>query len=203
MSSSVQPSGRSGGMVERRFVGDPVFAFQREMNRLLDDVFRGFAVPGIAGPGGAGLGNLMMPQIDVSETENELRIAVEMPGVAPDEIEIRLDDDVLTIRGEKRVERRDDRENVHFTERAYGTFQRVLRLPFSPDPNQVQARFENGVLIVALPKPKGQEISHRINVQSAQQGGNGGGGRRQDGGSAQGGTQSGAPQSGAASSGGR
>ena len=146
------------------------------------------AIAGAAGGGLGGLGGLMMPQMDVRETENALRIAVEMPGVSPDEVEIQLDDDLLTIRGEKKLERRDDRENMHFTERAYGTFQRILRLPFKVDPTQVQARFDNGVLTVTLPKPKGQEASRRISVQSGtqqqggtqqqsgtqQQGGNGG-----------------------------
>ncbi|MGG5823982.1 Hsp20/alpha crystallin family protein [Falsiroseomonas sp. HW251] len=183
MSSSLQPSDRSAGRVDRRFLGDPMFAFQR----LFDDVFRGFSMPALAGATGAGLGSLMMPQMDVRETENELRIAVEMPGVSPDDVEIQIDDDLLTIRGEKKLERRDDRENMHFTERAYGTFQRILRLPFKVDPAQVQARFDNGVLAVTLPKPKGREASRRISVQSGtqQQSGNGGeaqrnGGQRAD-----------------------
>jgi HSP20 family protein len=167
--SNLLPSDRSGGRVERRFVGDPVFAFQREMNRLFDDMFRGFGAPALANAGAAGLGSLLMPQMDVRETENEIRIAVEMPGVAPDEVEIQLDDDVLTIPGEKKVERRDERENAHFTERAYGTFQRILRLPFKVDPDQIQARFDNGVLTVTLPKPKGQDASRRISVQSGAQ----------------------------------
>ena len=182
MSSSLQPSDRSAGRGDRRFLGDPMFAFQR----LFDDVFRGFSMPAIAGAAGGGLGGLgglMMPQMDVRETENALRIAVEMPGVSPDEVEIQLDDDLLTIRGEKKLERRDDRENMHFTERAYGTFQRILRLPFKVDPTQVQARFDNGVLTVTLPKPKGQEASRRISVQSGtqQQSGNGGEPRRNGG----------------------
>jgi HSP20 family protein len=183
VATNLQPSDRAGGLVERRLVGDPVFAIQREMNRLFDDVFRGFGVPAPANLGGAGLGNLMMPQMDVRETENEIRIAVEMPGVAPDEVEIQLDDDVLTIRGEKKIERKDERENAHFTERAYGTFQRILRLPVKVDPNQVQANFDNGVLTVTLPKPKGQEASRRISVQSGaqQRSGNGGEARQQGG----------------------
>ena len=173
MSSSLQPSDRSVGRGDRRFLGDPLFAFQR----LFDDVFRGFSMPAIAGATGAGLGSLIMPQMDVRETENELRIAVEMPGVSPDDVDIQIDDDLLTIRGEKKRERRDDRENMHFTERAYGTFRRILRLPFKVDPIQVPARFDNGVLAVTLPKPKGREASRRISVQS----GNGGEAQRNDG----------------------
>ena len=178
MAIITQPSDRSGGLVERRLVGDPALALQREVNRLFDDVFRGFGVPASANLGGAGLVTLMMPQMDVRETENEIRLAVEMPGVAPEDVEIQLDDDgVLTIRGEKKIERRDERENAHFAERAFGTFQRILRLPFKVDPGQVQASFDNGVLTVTLPRPKGQEASRRISVQSGAQrrGGDGGG----------------------------
>lgn len=171
MSNSLQSSDRSAGRGDRRFVGDPMFAFQR----LFDDVFRGFSLPALAGATGTGLGGLMMPQMDVRETENALRIAIEMPGVSPDDVDIQLDDDLLTIRGEKKLERRDDRENTHFTERTYGTFQRILRLPFKVDPTQVQARFDNGVLTVTLPKPKGREASRRISVQSGTQQQNGDG----------------------------
>jgi HSP20 family protein len=179
VSSSLQPSDRSAGRGNRRFLGDPMFAFQR----LFDDVFRGFSMPAIAGATGAGLGSVMMPQMDVRETENELRIAVEMPGVSPDDVDIQIDDDLLTIRGEKKLERQEDRENTHFTERAYGTFQRILRLPFKVDATQVQARFDNGVLAVTLPKPSGREASRRISVQSGAQqpSGNGGEAQRNDG----------------------
>ncbi|MGE0652129.1 MAG: Hsp20/alpha crystallin family protein [Alphaproteobacteria bacterium] len=178
MSSSLQSSDRSS-RGDRRFIGDPMFAFQR----LFDDVFRGFSLPAPAGATGAGLGSLMMPQMDVRETENEMRIAVEMPGVSPDDVDIQIDDDLLTIRGEKKLERREDRENMHFTERTYGTFQRVLRLPFKVDPAQAQARFDNGVLAVTLPKPKGRDASRKISVQSGtqQQSGNGGEAQQSDG----------------------
>ena len=78
---------------------------------------------------------------------------------------------MLTIRGEKKFERADDKENFHFVERSYGTFQRSLRLPFPVDPEQVQASFENGVLTVTVPKTGRQERSHRIQVQGRGAGG--------------------------------
>jgi HSP20 family protein len=78
---------------------------------------------------------------------------------------VSLDDDVLTIRGEKKFERIDDKENFHFVERSYGTFQRSLRLPYAVDSEQVLASFENGVLTVTVPKSGRQERSRRIQVQ--------------------------------------
>jgi HSP20 family protein len=166
---------------------DPFLALHREMNRLFDDLVRGGGtVPSAGGPGqGGGTPLLLAPQMDVSETDDEVRIQAELPGVSEQDIEVSLDEDVLTIRAEKRQERHEERRGVHISERAYGTFQRSLRLPFRIDPDQVQARFENGVLGVTLPKTRPQqERSRRIQVQGGggvggQQGGAGGGGSRQ------------------------
>jgi len=154
---------RSGGLAERGgYGGDPFLSLHREMNRLFDDVLRGsFGVPVQSGEQGGGM---MMPHMDVSETENEVRICAELPGVSEKDVDVSLSDDVLTIRGEKKFERKDETENYHFVERSYGTFQRSLRLPYAVDPNQVQASFENGVLTVTLPKGKEQERSRRIQV---------------------------------------
>ena len=103
--------------------------------------------------------------MNVSETDKEIRITAELPGVTEQDIEVSLDDDVLTIRGEKKFERKDDKENFHFVERSYGTFQRSLRLPYAVDSEQVQASFENGILTVTVPKTERQERSRRIQVQ--------------------------------------
>jgi HSP20 family protein len=87
-------------------------------------------------------GMLMAPSIDVTETDKEVRIRAELPRVDEKEVEVSLHDDLLTLRAEKRQERKEEREGVHFSERAFGTFQRSLRLPFDADPDQVQARME-------------------------------------------------------------
>ena len=156
-----------GGMV----LGDPFLSLHREMNRLFDDVFRGAGLPAATGSQGQGGGTFVNASMNVSETDKEIRITAELPGVTEQDLDISLDDDVLTIRGEKKFERTDDKENFHFVERSYGTFERSLRLPFPIDPEQVQANFENGVLTVTLPKTGQQERAHRIKVQ--------GGGRTQ------------------------
>jgi len=72
---------------------------------------------------------------------------------------------VLTIRAEKKFERKDEKENYQFMERSYGTFHRALHLPYSVDPEQVRANFENGVLTVTLLKTASQERSRRIQIQ--------------------------------------
>lgn len=151
-------------------MADPFLALHREMNRLFDDAMRGGLAPSgtQAGQGGA----LLAPHMDVSETDKEVRIQAELPGVSEKDIEISLNDDVLTIRAEKQQERKEERKGVHFSERSFGTFQRSLRLPFPVREDQVQAHFENGVLSVTMPKAQPQERTRRIPVQSAsQQGG--------------------------------
>ena len=154
-----------GGAGERGLGSDPFLSLHREMNRLFDDVLRGtFGVPSREGQGGQG--ETLMPHIDVSETEKELKICAELPGVAENDVEVTLNDDVLTIRGEKKFERKGEQENYHFVERSYGTFQRSLRVPYPVEPEQVQARFEHGVLTVTLPKAEQQQRSHRIQVQA-------------------------------------
>ena len=147
---------------------DPFLSLHREMNRLFDDVLRG---TGLAQGGGQGVaGSMIAPQINVSETATEIRVTAELPGVTENDIQIDLNDDILVIRGEKKFEREDEKENFHFVERSYGTFQRALQLPMAVDPEKVQANFENGVLTVTLPKTAQQERSRRIQVQASGRG---------------------------------
>jgi HSP20 family protein len=137
------------------------------MNRLFDEIG---GVPAAAGatPGG---GSIITARMNVSETDRELRVTAEMPGVAEDDIEVSLDDDVLTIRGEKRLEQKGERENFHFVERSFGTVQRSLRLPFPVRADEVQASFENGVLTVTLPKTAAAERTRRIELRRGAPGG--------------------------------
>src|SRR3954470_760365 len=150
---------------------DPFLTLHREINRLFDDVLHGGPVSS-GGQGGSQGGVLLAPHMDVSETDKELRIQAELPGVSENDIDVSLNEDVLTIRAEKKQERREEREGVHVSERSFGTFQRSLRLPFQVDAEKVQARFENGVLHVSLPKTTPQERSRKIQVQA------GGGGKQ-------------------------
>jgi HSP20 family protein len=151
---------RSGGLAGRGF-GDPFSAFHREIDRLFDDMFGGEV--GFRSRGEDG--GLLTPHMDVSETENEVRVCAELPGVSEKDVEVTLNDDVLTIRGEKKSERKEEKENYHFSERSFGAFQRAIRLPFPADADKVKASFENGVLTVTLPKGEEQDRTRRIKVQ--------------------------------------
>jgi HSP20 family protein len=141
---------------------DPVLQLHRDMNRLFDDTLRDWSGSQSQAGGGA---SAMMPRIDVHEQDNRLEVTAELPGVDQKDVELRLDDDILTIRGEKRNERKD--KQAHITERSYGAFQRSIQLPFSPDPNQVRAEFRDGVLTIAVPRQEQQDRSRRIEIGGA------------------------------------
>jgi HSP20 family protein len=142
---------------------NPLMSLNRDINRLFDDLLQPSALPTMADPALATA--LITPQMNVSETDTEIRVAAELPGVDLDDLEVDVMDDMLVIRGEKRLERSDEDENFHFVECAYGSFQRTLQLPFAADPDQVQANFENGVLSITVPKSDQQQRAHRIEVQ--------------------------------------
>src|SRR3954463_1115047 len=112
---------------------DPFLTLHREMNRLFDDVLRGGPVSS-GGQGGSQGGLLLAPHMDVSETDQELRIQAELPGVSENDIEVSLHEDVLTIRAEKKQENKEERGGRLFSERPFGPSQRSLRLPFQINP---------------------------------------------------------------------
>jgi len=145
---------------------EPLFDLHREMNRLFDDAFRGSAT---GGSGGGGQQGIVAPRLDVREDEQELCITADMPGVDPANIDLRIEGDMLTMSGERQDRQERQQQNFHVMERSYGRFQRSLQLPFSPDPGQVSARFENGVLEMHVPKQGAQERSHRIPLQGGSQ----------------------------------
>ena len=92
------------------------------------------------------------PSMDVSETKDSLICKVEVPGMEQKDIQISLQENLLTIKGEKRQEKEEKEEHYHRIERSYGVFTRSLRLPVAVDAGKVTATVKNGVLTVALPK---------------------------------------------------
>lgn len=133
------------------YAGDPFFRLQHEMNRLFDDAFSSFRLPAAFGAESEGG---RVPKIDVHETDNAVEIDAELPGVDEKDLDVQVHDNLLTIRGEKKFERKDEKEGEYrVMERSYGSFSRSMSLPFAVDPNTVEATFRNGVLKLTLPKP--------------------------------------------------
>jgi HSP20 family protein len=134
-----------------------VSRLRREMDRLWDDYF---------GSGRRGLQPLQpefAPAVDVKETAEAVVVKAEVPGMDAKEINISVTGDVLTIKGEKKSEREEKEENYHLVERSYGSFSRSLTLPAAVDLDNIEAKYDQGVLTVTCPKkeeikPKAIEI---------------------------------------------
>ena len=158
---SLVPFGWGGGSLTRRPAAeDPFWGFRREVDRLFDDFFSGRSPTRWPGDG-------IDLRLDVSETDKELTIAAELPGVDEKDVEVTLADDLLTIRGEKKREHTQRNGDYHMVERSYGSFARSLRLPFRVDQDKVEAKFEKGVLTISLPKPPEiQQSTKRIEIKS-------------------------------------
>src|SRR5690606_15298388 len=143
---------------------DPFLSLHREVNRLFDDAFRSF------GTGLPSLGSFPSfggnwPSVEISDGEKEIKVTAEVPGLDEKDIEVLLDDGVLTLRGEKRSEAED--ENRQFSERFYGRFERRIPLGYEVQEDKVDARFRNGVLTVSLPKSeRAQSQVRRIAINS-------------------------------------
>jgi HSP20 family protein len=123
-----------------------VDSLQSEMNRLFDGFF-----------GGRGNGSgtrRWIPPMDLAETEEELILTADLPGVAEDDVAIEIKDGTLAISGERRDTREQGGRGYHRVERSFGRFARTLTLPRGVDAESVAARFEDGVLEVRIPKPE-------------------------------------------------
>ncbi|MGZ2488219.1 HSP20 family protein [Rhizobium pisi] len=141
---------------------DPFLSLHREVNRLFDDAFRGFGLPSFGKASAVGGG---WPSVEISDTEKEIKVTAEVPGLEEKDIEVLLNDGVLTLKGEKRSESED--KDRQFSERYYGRFERRIPLGVEVKEDQVDATFRNGVLTVTLPKTeKAQSQVKRIPITS-------------------------------------
>jgi HSP20 family protein len=97
----------------------------------------------------------LSPKTDIAESKDAIDLTAELPGVDEKDLDLTLDNGMLTIRGEKRTERdeQDKDKNWYVVERSYGSFSRTISLPFDPDLAKVEAKFDKGVLHIHLPKP--------------------------------------------------
>jgi len=134
------------------------------LNRLVDEAFRNW--PGLAATEETPLVGNWLPPVDILEDKDAVRIAAELPGVKAEDVKISMENNVLTIRGEKRFERREGAEDRgHRLERAYGAFERSFTVPASVDAEHIEAKYEQGVLTVTLPKverAKPRQISIKV-----------------------------------------
>jgi len=108
-----------------------------------------------------------VPAIDLSEDDKTYRISAELPGLGAKDVDVSVTGNMLVLKGEKRQEKEEKDKNYHFSERAYGSFQRAFELPTSVDRDKVSADFSKGVLTITLPKtPEAQKQQKKIEVKS-------------------------------------
>jgi HSP20 family protein len=145
------------------YTGDPFFRLQHEMNRLFDSAFSSFGLPSL----GREFDEFRSPQVDIRETDNAIEVEAELPGVDEKDLDVQLRDNLLTIRGEKKFERKDEKDgDYRVMERSYGSFSRSMTLPYAVNPDAVEAVFKNGVLKLTLPKPAdAQNQTKRIAIK--------------------------------------
>jgi HSP20 family protein len=130
-------------MLYRTTLSAPVFGLRREIDRLFDDTFgRGDGV------------SAWSPAVDIRETDQEMVLELEVPGIKPEQVELTAENGVLTVKGEKKSERKEGDENdrYHVVERSYGNFMRSFQLPQGIDETKIEADYDNGILSIHIPK---------------------------------------------------
>ncbi len=133
---------------------NPFLALRREIDDLFEDFFgrfeEGLVRPGLGCLGGCD--DAAFLRVDVFETDDEVRITADVPGMEEKDLDVQLSDNLLTIKGERQSEREDKKRDYHLTERSYGMFQRSITLPGGIDESKAKARFKNGELTIRIPK---------------------------------------------------
>ena len=130
---------------------------QNQMNRLFDTALQGW-------PGESNGTTSWMPAADIYESDNELVVNLDLPGVDPKAVDVRVENNVLSIRGERQFDEKRNKENFHRVERSYGPFARSFNLSTAVAPDKIRANYKAGVLSITLPKaeeakPKRIEIA--------------------------------------------
>ena len=141
-----------------------IAALQREMNQVFENFWSRF---------GKSFGALDWPwgqseaKSDVVQTDNAVEISIELPGMEMKDVEVSVGDDVLTVKGEKRIERQEEKKGYYLSERSYGAIYRAIPLPPGVDGSKAEATFRNGVLTIRLPQtPEAQAKVRRIEVKA-------------------------------------
>lgn len=150
----------------RRGEQDSFRNFQREMNHLFDDFFTGFPLaPRWSERGFPEVS--FDPRVDVSETDKEVKVSAELPGMDEKDITVEMDDAAITVRGEKKMETEDKGKNWYSREQSYGSFHRVIPLPVSVQGEKAKAKFKKGVLTITIPKREEEQAKRKaITIES-------------------------------------
>jgi HSP20 family protein len=156
-------------------VGRPIDSLRREVDRLFEAFDRGLwswpfgrSLLDIAPAWSRELTLPATPSVDIVEKDKAYEITAELPGMDEKNVEVKLVNDTLTIRGEKKEEKEEKKKDYYLSERRYGAFERRFRVPEGVDADKIEAAFKNGVLTVTLPKSaEAQKAEKKIAVKAA------------------------------------
>jgi HSP20 family protein len=144
---------------------DPFLSFRRDVDRMFDDFFSGFGRRAVGSPFASW--TAPTPSLDLTETEKEIGVTAEMPGLDDKDFEVNVSGDVLTLKGEKRAKHEHRNGDAYHMERRFGSFSRSVRLPFEVQDEKVDARYQKGELTIRVPKPADmQRQVRRIEVHT-------------------------------------
>lgn len=176
MATNITPKRETGNGERLPSVFDSLTGLRDEMNHLFDEFFTGGERRAPALFRGmepawwpAWRAGALTPAIDIVDSDKEITMTAELPGMKEEDVEVVLRDDMLTVKGEKKSERKEEKENYFLAERRYGAFERSFRLPDTADADKIKASFADGVLTVTVPKKaeaKKAEKKIRIGKQS-------------------------------------
>jgi len=150
--------GRDKSQLKKR--ENDIFSFQREINRLFDEFFGDFGIMPFRSEDS--MLETFVPSVNVSETDKEVVVSAELPGMDEKDVTVEVDDDILTLKGEKKMEIDEKGKGWHRVEHKYGSFHRSIQLPAGVDAAKAKANFKKGVLTVALPKLPEEQSKKKI-----------------------------------------
>ena len=136
---------------------NPFKSLRQEVDQLFDDFSKDFGRFG---------STALLPIIDVTETDKEIELTAELPGLEEKDVEVNISDNVLTIRGEKEVEKEQGYKSYRLLERSYGSFSRSIELPAGIDQNSIKTTLSKGVLKILVQKPA-PAVTKKVDIQAA------------------------------------
>ena len=147
--------------VLRKEDSNPFLSLQQEMNSMFSRFSNNFLAPFRDDPWST------FPKVNVKESKRDIEVSAELPGLDQKDIEISISDNVLTLRGEKRLESETKEDNYYRIERSYGSFNRSVMLPSEVIPDKTDAKFKNGVLTIKVPKkPESEQKTKKIEIKA-------------------------------------
>jgi HSP20 family protein len=163
---SIAPWNHPSGINVRR-ENNPFSSLQNEINRVFEGFFNDFQSPSLL-PSAWIESQMATPVVDIFENEKSFKVEAELPGIQQDDVEVTINDNYLTIKGEKKASKEDKEDNYVRRERYYGSYQRTIALPETADADKAKATFKKGVLWIEIPKKKEAiKPSRKVEIKEA------------------------------------